>query len=306
MDPHILFMGSSEFSVPIFEQLYKENWIQAVITQPDKPTGRGKKLESPLVKNVAELLHLPVYQPGKLVREEIIKILDYHNIDLIIVAAYGKILPAWMLEYPKHGALNVHASLLPRWRGASPIQSAILHGDRSTGVTIMKIDEGLDTGDILTQETLEISKNDTADSLSEKLANIGAKLLKKTTGEFLNGEIIPQKQNSEEATISRLIRKEDGRLDFQDTADILERKIRAYNPWPICFYEWDSECLRIYEAEISSTGSLKPNQRGVIDKYPCVGTSTTPLVLKTVQPPGKARMEGKSFLNGAKNWLIAQ
>jgi len=306
MDPRILFMGSSEFSVPVLEHLYKESWIQAVITQPDKPAGRGKKLESPPVKNVAESLHLPLYQPGKLVQEEIAKILDYHTIDLIIVAAYGKILPTWMLDYPGYGALNVHASLLPRWRGASPIQAAILHGDYTTGVTIMRIDEGLDTGDILTQETLEISQDDTAASLSEKLASIGAKLLKKTIKEFLDGEIIPQKQNSEEATITRLIRKEDGRLDFQETAKILERKIRAYNPWPICFYEWDSERLRIYGAEISSETSLKPNQRGVINKYPCVGTSTEPLILKTVQPPGKARMDGRSFLNGAKNWLNAQ
>jgi methionyl-tRNA formyltransferase len=303
MDPCILFMGSSKFSVPVLYQLHAKSWVHAVITQPDKPTGRGKKLESPAVKHAAEALHLPVVQPVKLIKEEVIRILDVHNIDLLIVAAYGKILPVWMLEYPKFGALNVHASLLPRWRGASPIQAAILHDDQKTGVTIMKIDEGVDTGDILSQEHLQISTGDTAGSLSEKLANIGASLLIKTIEEFIDGKIIPRKQNPEEATISRLIRKEDGKLDFQEPAEILERKIRAFNPWPIGFFEWDSEYLRIYEAEISSEISLKPFQRDVVNKYPCVGTGTKALILKVVQPSGKAMMDGRSFLNGAKNWI---
>lgn len=306
MDLRILFMGSSEFSVPILRKLYAESWIQAVITQPDKPTGRGKKLEAPVVKNVAETLHLPVFQPRKLVKEELIRIFDDHGIDLIVVAAYGKILPAWMLEYPKYGALNVHASLLPRWRGASPIQAAILHGDQTTGVTIMKIDEGLDTGDILSQESLQISRDDTAASLSEKLAKIGAILLGNTIKDFIDDKIIPREQNPEETTMTRLIKKEDGRLDLQKPAEILEREIRAYNPWPICFYEWDSEYLRIYETEISSEISLKPFQHDVINKYPCVGTGTKALLLKVVQPSGKARMDGRSFLNGAKNWLDDQ
>jgi methionyl-tRNA formyltransferase len=302
MGPHILFMGSSEFSAPILKRLSLEGWNQAVITQPDKPTGRGKKLESPVVKNIAELLHLPIYQPRKLFREEMVSFLDTHEIDMIVVAAYGKILPSWMLEYTKYGALNVHASLLPRWRGASPIQAAILHGDPRTGVTIMKIDEGLDTGDILTQESLEISKDDTAGSLSEKLSSMGADLLVETIEEYIEGKINPQKQNPENATMTRLIRKDDGRLDFQEPAEKLERKIRAYNPWPICFYEWDSESLRIYDVEITSDITLKPNQRGEWNKFPCVGTGTKTLILKTVQSPGRSRMDGRSFLNGTKDW----
>jgi len=303
MEPHILFMGSSEFSVPILNELSKEGWTQSVITQTDKPTGRGKKLDSPVVKNVAELLHLPIYQPGKLLQHEMIEILNAYAIDLIVVAAYGKILPSWLLEYPKFGALNVHASLLPRWRGASPIQAAILHGDQHTGVTIMKMNEGLDTGDILSQESLDISKNDTAGSLSEKLSNVGAKLLVETIGDYVEDKIIPQKQDQKNVTITSLIRKEDGMLDFLETAEVLERKIRAYNPWPVCFFEWDSGPLRVYEAEITSEILLSPNQRGVLNKFPCVGTGTMPLVLKSVQPAGKPRMDGRSFLNGAKNWV---
>lgn len=303
MDPRVLFFGSSEFSVPILRQLCTASRTKAVITQPDKPSGRGKKLEAPVVKNVSEQLGLQVYQPKKLIREEIIQILDDHGIDLIVVAAYGKILPAWLLDHPKYGALNVHASLLPRWRGASPIQAAIMNGDKKTGVTIMKMDEGLDTGDILTQDSLIISKDDTAASLSEKLANIGASLLNKTIEDFINGKITPQKQNSKEATLTRLIRKDDGALNFDEPAERLERKIRAYNPWPICFLKWDSEYLRIYEAEISSEIYLYPNQRGEINKYPCMGTATNALILKIVQPSGKAKMDGRSFLNGAKNWL---
>ncbi|MBM3137501.1 MAG: methionyl-tRNA formyltransferase [Chloroflexi bacterium] len=305
MHPQVLFMGSSEFSVPILKQLNAENWINAVITQPDKPTGRGKKLESPVVKNTAALLRLPIYQPGKMSREEISSILDNHDIDLIVVAAYGKILPVWMLDYPKFGALNVHASLLPRWRGASPIQAAILHGDPYTGVTIMIMDEGLDTGDILSQESLTVSTGETAESLSEKLAHLGAKLLSQTIVRFIEGKIIPQKQNPEEATMTQMIRKEDGRLNFQEPAEILERKIRAYNPWPICFFDWDSETLRIYEAEVTSEISLQPYERGVIKKYPCVGTGTDSLLLRSVQPPGRSKMDGRSFLNGAKNWLVS-
>lgn len=306
MDPRILFMGSSEFSVPVLNQLHAKSWVHAVITQPDKPAGRGKKLEAPAVKYAADGLHLPVYQLEKLIKEEVIKILEDHIIDLLVVAAYGKILPVWMLEYPNYGALNVHASLLPRWRGASPIQAAIIHNDQITGVTIMKMDEGLDTGDILSQEPLLISTDDTAGSLSEKLAKVGANLLIKTIEEYVDDKINPQKQNPEEATITRLIRKEDGKLDFKEPAEILESKIRAYNPWPICFLEWDSEYLRIFEAEISSEISLKPFKRDVINKYPCIGTGTKALILNVVQPAGKARMDGRSFVNGEKKWLDEQ
>ncbi len=300
---NILFMGSSDFSVPVLKSLHEEKWLKAVVTQPDKPTGRGKKIESPVVKHVAENLGLPVYQPYKLNRENLDTVLHENNVDLIVVAAYGKILPKWLLDFPKYKAINVHASLLPRWRGASPIQAAILYGDRETGVTIMKMDEGLDTGDILSQASLEIMKNDTAESLSSNLAELGGTLLIDTIPNYVENKISPIPQNPDNATVTKMIKKQDGKLDFNQPAEVIERKTRAFNPWPICFFEWNSEYLRVFEVEITAVNHLEPYQRGVRGKYPCIGSTTNDLILKTVQPSGKRIMDGRSFLNGAKNWV---
>lgn len=303
MNVNVLYMGSSDFSVPALNALNNEYRVRAVVTQPDKPVGRGKKLDSPIVKNVAEKLGIQILQPNKLVREDLIDILKINQIELIVVAAYGKLLPGWLLEFPKFGAINVHASLLPKYRGASPIQSAILNGDPITGITIMKIDEGLDTGDILNQKSLEVGQHDTAGTLSEKLANIGAQLLIDTIGDLIAGKVVPKKQKPEKATITRLIKKEDGELDLNYPAEELERKIRAFNPWPICFVKWGSDNLRIFEADITNE-KLNPFERGVSKKFPIIGTATNALILKTVQPAGKNKMDGKSFLNGTSGWLI--
>jgi methionyl-tRNA formyltransferase len=302
MDVNILFMGSSDFSVPMINALFQSCGVKSVVTQPDKPAGRGKRIESPVVKRIAEELGIPVYQPNKLIREDILAILNKHRIDLIVVAAYGKILPAWLLDHPKYGAINVHASLLPKYRGASPIQAAILNGDQTTGVTIMKMDVGLDTGDILGWKKMKIEPNETAGSLSFKLAKQGAQLLVDTINDFILGRLTPKKQKSEDATFTRLIKKEDGELDLQLKAVDLERKIRAYNPWPVCYIKCESGPLRIFEAEISAE-KLAPFQRGVLNRYPVIGTATTALLLKSVQPAGKKIMDGKSFLNGTKEWL---
>ncbi len=302
MDVNVLYMGSSDFSVPALNALNNAYRVSAVVTQPDKPVGRGKKLDSPVVKNVADKLGIQVFQPDKLIREDLIDILKKYQVELIVVAAYGKILPGWLLEYPKYGAINVHASLLPKYRGASPIQSAILNGELITGITIMKVDEGLDTGDILNQKSLVVDQHDTAGTLSEKLANIGAQLLIDTIGDFVAGKLVPKKQNPEEATKTRLIKKEDGELDLNSPAEQLERKIRAFNPWPICFIKWGSNNLRIFEAEITNE-KLNPFERGVSNKFPMIGTATNALILKTVQPAGKNIMDGKSFLNGTGDWL---
>lgn len=302
MDIRILFMGSDAFSGPHLRALRDSYSVSAVITQPDKPSGRGRALEAPLIKPLALELGLAVYQPEKISRDALLSILENHPVELIVVAAYGKILPAWLLDYPKYGAINVHASLLPRWRGASPIQAAILHGDEETGVTIMQMEAGLDSGGILASRPLAILPEDTAATLSSRLAELGASLLTGAIQAYVQGEIAPQPQDPEKATWAHLISKEDARLDFNQPAELLERKIRAYNPWPICFYEWDSQYLRIYRAKLSGNRTLKPNQRGIIEKYPCVGTETDALILETVQPSGKSRMDGKAFLNGAKNW----
>ena len=295
-------MGSSDFSIPILDALLQNFSVPVVITQPDKPTGRGKKIKPPKIKLFAEEKGLSVYQPPKLIQEEMDMILDRYHIDLIVVADYGKILQPWLLNCPKFGAINVHASLLPKWRGPSPIQAVILQGEDETGVTIMKMDEGLDTGDILSQRSIKVACDDTAETLSKKLSVMGGFLLVETINKYVRNEIKPIPQDSKQATMTKLIKKEDALLDFYQPAEIIERKIRAYNPWPICYFYWDSGYLRVHKAEISEDKILQPGERGIINKYPCIGTSTKAIILKTVQPAGKKIMDGMDFLNGAKNW----
>jgi methionyl-tRNA formyltransferase len=302
MATNILFMGSSDFSINILINLAKEFPIKILATQPDRPAGRGKKIEASRVKILANELNIPVIQPKRIKDEQFFNTLYDYEIDLIIVVAYGKILPKRLLDHPKFGCINVHASLLPRWRGASPIQAAILNGDMHTGVTIMKMDEGIDTGPILSKRAIDLDFNETSEILAIKLSEIGSKLLTDTLPLYLEGKIQPQPQNDQGATYTGLIRKEDGILDFDQPSDQLEKKIRAYNPWPICFVKWENDYLRVYKAEVSLEKKLNQFQRGIINKYPCIGTSTTDLILIEVQPSGKKRIDGKSFLNGARNW----
>jgi len=303
MNPHILFMGSSEYSLIILKKLISKFSVKLIATQPDKPIGRGKKIEPALIKVLADDLNIPVIQPGK-VNEDLFRgSIKAYSIDLIIVAAYGKILPKWLLDLPKFGCLNVHASLLPRWRGASPIQAAILNGDQKSGATIMKMDEGIDTGPILNVNTVIVDAQDTAKTLSEKIALAGSELLVNTLPDYLDGKLIPQTQIEQGATYTGLIKKEDGLLNFDQPAEILEKRIRAFNPWPICFFDWNSTILRIYRVEISNEKKLKKFQRGIYKNYPSMGTSTNDLVFLEIQPSGKNKIDGKAFLNGARNWV---
>ena len=303
MNLHILFMGSSEYSLTILKNLTSKFPVELITTQPDKPIGRGKKIEPALLKVFANELDIPVIQPAKINEELFRNSIKTHSIDLIIVAAYGKLLPRWLLEYPKYGCLNVHASLLPRWRGASPIQAAILNGDHQTGATIMQIDEGIDTGPILSAQTVNIDPKDTGKTLSLKIAEAGSELLVDTLPDYLTGELQPQPQNESEASYAGLIRKEDGLLDFYHPAEILEKKVRAFNPWPICYFDWNSNFLRIYKVEISSEKKLDNFQRGIYKNYPSIGTSTNDLIFLEIQPSGKNKIDGKAFLNGARNWM---
>lgn len=295
-------MGTPDFSVPILEILASAASVVAVVTQTDKPAGRGKQIRYSSVKEIALRLELPVLQPEKLTEEKFVNKLKKLNPDFIVVAAYGKILPKFILELPHYGCINVHASLLPRWRGASPIRAAILHGDRKTGVTIMQMDEGLDTGDILAQSTIEIGKTDTAGTLSQKISVLAADLLLKTLSACISGEIEPMPQDDQIATYAKMIHKADGLIDFENDAEFIERKIRAFNPWPVCYMEWKDQRLRIFNAEVSETKNFSPWVRGVVRKYPAVGTKTKDLILKAVQPSGKRLMSGKAFLNGIKDW----
>jgi methionyl-tRNA formyltransferase len=296
-----VFMGSSEFSVAILEELAKHYTVNGVITQPDKPAGRGKQLTPPPVKIAAQRLGLPFFQPEKLNDPVVIEQLTAWAPDFIVVAAYGKILRQNVLDLPRYGCVNVHASFLPRWRGASPIQTAILHGDETTGVTIMVMDAGVDTGAILSQQMVPIETEDDAVSLSAKLAAVGGPLLVHTLDRYLAGAIQPQSQPDEGMTYAAMIRKEDGILDFTQPAALLERKVRAFIEWPGASLAVGDEVLKVRKARVIP-GAGTPGSRTVIDRFPCVETPDGKLVLLEVKPAGKNWMSGADYLRGARNW----
>lgn len=298
----IIFMGSPDYAVPALKMLQAHFNLTAVITQPDQPVGRGKKIQAPPVKITAQELGVPVYQPVKTRGPEFMALLENLAPDVMIVAAYGNILREDVLEFPPFGCLNVHASLLPRWRGASPIQNAILHGDKESGVTIMKMDKGIDTGPIFQMQAVAIEADDTAGTLSEKLAAAGADLLDEVLPRYLAGEIRAKPQPEEGATYAHMLKKEDGLMDFSKTALELERQVRAFNPWPICYMDWKDQPLRVLRAAVTNKKSSNPGQHTVIDKFPCVGTADADLKLVEVQPAGKRPMRGSDFLNGARDW----
>lgn len=303
-DPHkIVFMGSPEYAVPILQSLREHFILSGVITQPDQPVGRGKVIQAPPVKEFAQSRGLPVFQPEKIRGEDFLELLKSLTPDAIVVAAYGRILPAAVLEYPKFGCINVHASRLPRWRGASPIHSAILEGDEKTGVTIILMDEGVDTGPTLAFSEVTIGPEDTTEKLTKTLAEAGAQLLICTLKDYFEGKIAAKKQPEDGATYSRLLKKEDGRLDFTRDARFLERQVRACIPWPGAYLDWNGNRLRVWKASVLNSHVLKPGKRGQADKFPIVGTASTDLKLIEVQPAGKRILKGTDFLNGARNWL---
>lgn len=300
----IVFMGSPDFSVPSLEALTKTFDVVAVVTQPDKPSGRGKEIFESAVKKFALEKRLKIFQPPQLRGpackrwQEKIKEL---NPDLIVVAAYGKILPKELLEIPKFGAINVHASLLPKYRGASPISEAIIQGESETGVTIMLMDEGMDTGDILSQEKIVIASDDTTATLSQKLSVLGAKLLIKTLKKYLAGEIKPQKQDDSLATYTKILKKEDGKINWNDSAFTIERKIRAYNPWP---GTWTT---RIKMLKATAEAGLRLQAVGKVCKdgkriYVGCGENTR-LVLELIQPENKSAMTPEAFALGHPDFV---
>ena len=299
----IVFMGTPRYAEIILRELIERFDVTGVITQPDKRVGRGFSVQSLPVKVFAKEKGIPCLQPEKLAVEEVLCVISEWEPHIIVVAAYGKILRSNILELPRFGCINVHASYLPKWRGASPIQAAILNGDQTAGVTIMKMDEGIDTGDIIMQKEIAISESETAASLTEKMAAIGAKLLVDTLPRYICGEIVPKKQLSKNATYSGLIKKQDGLLNFQKSAEELERQVRAYDPWPNCYFNWNGKNVKVYSAKVLISQNLKPGQRGIIEKFPCIGTRTYDLQLVRIQMPGKQKISGINFLNGARNWV---
>ena len=300
--PRIVFMGSPEFAVPTLRKISSQYPVVGVITQPDRPAGRGRNLKSPPIKIVAEELKLPVIQPQKLSDLETMQRLRQWLPDLIVVAAFGQILRAEVLDLPEYGCINVHASLLPRWRGAAPIQAAILAGDEQTGITIMRLDPGIDTGPLLSQASIPIARDDNAGLLSTKLSKIGADLLMETLPGYLDGTIIPEPQDGTNATYAPMIKKEAGLLNLTDPAIDLERKVRAFNPWPCAYTYVDGLLMKIHRAHAIEIQYQRAGKRIIYQEFPAITTSMGILVIDELQPAGKNKLDGKTFLHGAHGW----
>lgn len=302
MSTKIIFMGSPEFAIPTLKLLNKEYQVVGVVTQPDRPAGRGRTLTPPPIKKLADELGIPSIQPGRMKEEGVFERLVEWNPDVIVVAAFGQILRKNVLELAPFGCINVHASYLPRWRGAAPIQAAIIHGDEYTGVSIMKLDPGIDTGPVLSQEKEYIRQDDNASTLGDRLSILGAELLAKTLPGYLKGEIIPQAQDETQATYASMLNKEDGLLDFNDPAVGLERKIRGYFDWPGAFFLWGEQKIKVRKAIVVEGLRLKPAEHGRVEGFPVIGTGEGSLQLLEIQPAGKNWMSGKDYLRGNPNW----
>jgi len=310
-------MGSPDFALPSLRALFARHGssrsiheggqthderVVGVVTQPDRASGRGRELKSPPVKTLALELGIPIMQPEKLRAPEAMQQLRAWNPDLIVVAAFGQILKKDVLDLPRFGCINVHASLLPRWRGAAPINAAILHGDEETGVTIMQMDVGLDTGPTLAKRSLRLTRDDTAGSVTETLSHLGADLLIETLPDYLAGKTTPQPQPEEGATYAPMLKKEEGRIDFTRDVNELERQVRAFSPWPGAFMDFEGALLKIQKAH-AETGDASAGQRLVYQDQPAVGAGGGLLILDEVQAAGRKSMSGKSFLAGARNWV---
>ena len=300
----VIFMGTPDFSVGALEALAEAGYeIAAVVTQPDKPKGRGKEQKMPPVKEAALRLGLPVYQPAKVREPEFIETVRKIAPDVIVVSAFGQIIPQALLEIPKYGCINIHASLLPKYRGAAPIQWAVIDGEPVSGVTIMQMDAGLDTGDMLARTEVALDAGETGGSLFEKLSRAGAELLKETLPKLETGELTPEKQPEESPTpYARMIRKEDGLLDWRESAEVLERKIRGLNPWPSAYTVLNGRTLKIWRAEVSGeTGEGEPGTVQTADKSGFrVQTGAGVLKVLEVQLEGKKRMDAAAFLRGCQ------
>lgn len=300
----IVFMGTPEFAVSVLHALVEQYNVVAVYTRADKPAGRGKQMIEAPVKHFARAHNLPLEQPRSLRNNSERHRMREYNPDLIVVAAYGLLLPKAILDIPPRGAINTHASLLPRWRGASPITYAILSGDHETGVTIMQIDEGLDTGAILTARSIPISPDDTTGSLMEKLSQLGADLLLETIPAYLEGKIIATPQEHAQATMTRLVAKEDGKIKWETSAPYIEQMVRAYQPWPTAFTHFRGEMLKVLRASVLENNAPE-NPGTVLQIGKDIGVSTGKgiLLLHDVQLAGKRAMSADEFARGQREFV---
>jgi methionyl-tRNA formyltransferase len=306
----IVFMGTPEFSVPSLEHLVLNDYqVVAVYTQPDRPAGRGRALVSSPVKEVARRWQLPVVQPDSLKSAEAVSQLADHHPEVIVVAAFGQILPPSVLDIPRWGCINIHPSLLPRFRGASPIASAILSGEEFTGVSIMLLDAGMDTGPVLARAAIPVSPQDNAGSLAGKLSLIAAHLLQEALTGWWRREIVPQPQNESEATYSARITKEEGKIDWRLSAAEIWRRVRAFNPWPGCYTRWQGKQLKVIEAvPLPATGVSEAGRVVALpggEAVAGVSTGEGILGLLRVQLEGKRAVSAAEFLRGQRDFIGA-
>ena len=297
-DKNIVFMGTPEFSVPVLEMLIEKTNVIMVVTQPDKEVGRKKELVFSPVKKVAMEHKIPVFQPVRIRKDyEVLKGLD---IDLIVTCAYGQIIPKEVLDLPKRGCVNVHASILPKYRGSAPVQWAIMNGDKKTGVTIMYMDEGMDTGDIIKCCEIPILDTDNVGTMHDKLSILGRDTLESVLDNLLNGIVIGIKQ-TDDYTMAPMIKREDERLNFKDNGVNIINKIRALNPWPLANIVIDGKEIKVIEAEFipgSSKGKGKVVE--VTKNRFAISCNDGIIYLKRVKPFGKKEMDINSFINGIK------
>ena len=300
----IVFMGTPDFSVPILQQLIDQYTVIGVVTQPDRPAGRKQQIHMSPIKQLALAHNIPVLQPEKLRRAEAIEELKQWQSDLYVVAAFGQILPQVVLDIPKYGSINVHASLLPRWRGAAPIQAAIRAGDSETGVTIMKMDAGLDTGPMLKMRAIPIASDETGESLHDKLSVMGANLLIETLPAYLNGGIIPQAQPDNGTTYAPQVKKEEGNIDWLQDAQVIVRLIRAFTPWPGTFSFFKGQQLKILSGQ-AINGSEPVGKIIKRDDTICVGTGNGLIQLNIIQLAGRKAMHVGEFIRGQADFIGA-
>lgn len=300
MKPRIVFMGTPAFAVPSMLACVELGELVAVVTQPDKPKGRGQSLQPPPVKLAAAERGIPVLQPAKLRTPPFAPILRELRPDLVVVTAYGKILPGELLELPTQGCLNVHASLLPRFRGAAPIQRAIASGDRVTGVCLMRMDEGLDTGPVIDRRELKIEGDDTSATLHDKLAALGGSLLRESVPRYQAGALVPIPQPEEGVVLAPLIQKEEGSIDFRRDPEVLERSLRAFTPWPGLFTRWNGQLLKIHRMAVGAGRGAPGELLSASPQGIEVACGRGSLLWLELQLEGRRRMSAAEFLAGQK------
>ena len=300
MTLRVVFMGSPEFSVPVLRALHSNFSLMGVVSQPDKPKGRGRKTFPTPVKETAEELGVPVITPLDVCSGESLAFIKDCDPQVIVVAAYGKILPEQILDLPELGCVNLHASLLPQHRGASPISAAILAGDEVSGLCTIAMDKGMDTGDILMETKITIADDDTAGTLHDRMLEPGADLMVKTLEAMAQGQIDPEPQDHDKATYTQPLSKNDGRIDWRKDSPYISRLVRAMNPWPVASTQLSGDWLKVWEA-VAQEGQGAPAE--IVDIVPhgiLVGTGQGLLLLKQVQAPGKKRMEAAQFARGRR------